>query len=164
MSYEKMLELVSNNPSKVFFGSYSALTRAYYEPEIEDKFIHSMLSSLDGDFMTASIHKFSESGGTDKPEIELFRTNSLIWAIDRFRIYCGQWFKDESSPDKELVLQILSKELSTHNYESVKQMICKDGDLHWWNDSLSGEENRKACYYAMLIGEFKNYKSWKWAI
>lgn len=161
-----MLELVSNNPSKVFFGSYSALTGTYYKPEVECEFIKERLAELDGDFMLASTCKFGESGGTDKPETELFRQNSLIWAINKFQFYCGQWYAPDMRDNDywpDLCTEILKEELKNRTYNSVKEYICSDNDLHWWDEpAMTGEENRRMCFYAMKVGEIRNFRKFRW--
>lgn len=143
-NYQEMKALVASMPSSAFFGEYSGLTRTYYEPKVRNKFIADRLSELDGGYMTASTHKFGASGGTEKPELVLFVKNSLKWAMQEFRFYCGQWnqaflYGRDHHEKGLLVEEILREEMPKVGYEEFKDLF----------ESNLPEAVQKQCYYAL---------------
>lgn len=148
-------------PSKDFFPGYSGLTHEAVPPKYDIPFIRERLAILDADLEAASTHKFATQGGTDRPEGDLFRAIALEWAIQEFRILCGQWFlSTNKDAERRLVEQILNTLDYMLDYDSVKEFIYPTRKLHF----IGGEQTRQKAFDALKKGKIKDYRTEKWTI
>lgn len=146
-----MVALVESNPISNFFWSYSALTRRASRPEIDIEFIRKMLVDYEPDLMTASTHKYGCCAkGSPKEVVKTFRRKALEWAIEHFRIRCGQWYFGAAHLlEKDILMSEILK-------EEVKNM----DDVY---DIIKDIRDYKSLYYHLKDGEIMKV-NWGWRI
>lgn len=148
-TYKEMVALVENNPIDAFFWSYSGLTRTASKPRMDIEFIQKRLVDYEPDIMEASTHKYGCCAkGSPKEVVRVFRRRALEWAIEHFRIRCGQWYFTAAHLSKDILMfQILKYEINTIDdvYDIIKDI-----------------KDYKSLYYHLRDGEItRTSRGWR---
>lgn len=149
-TYKEMVALVENNPISNFFWTYSALTRSASRPEIDVEFIQKMLVDYEPDLMMASTHKYGCCAkGSPKEVVRVFRRKALEWAIEHFRIRCGQWYLGAA--------HLLTKDILM--FEILRYEIKSMDDVY---DIIKDIKDYKSLYYHLRDGEItRTSRGWR---
>lgn len=142
-TYKEMVALVENNPIADFFWTYSGLTRTASKPKIDIEFIQERLVDYEPNLMMASTHKYGCCAkGNPKEVVRVFRGKSLEWAIEYYRLRCGQWY----------FMAATQLAIETDNLMSqiLKEEIKSLDDVY---DIIKDIKDYKSLYYHLRDGE-----------
>lgn len=149
-TYKEMVALVENNPIADFFWTYSGLTRTASKPKVDIEFIQKRLVDYEPDLMMASTHRYGCCAkGNPKEVVKTFRRKSLEWAIEHFRIRCGQWYFGAAHL---LTKDILMSEILQEEVKSLNDVY----------DIIKDIKDYRSLYYHLKNGEItRTSRGWR---